>query len=132
NVPAAQNVVPGAPVSIVLKVDQPTGRQVQGIVGEVLTNGNHPHGIKVRLRDGRVGRVQQLVDEATARAASEGLQNLGRNGDPGRKKAQTSEETNDLSEATETTPSLPLVICPVCGSFEGDEAAVAFHVDTHF
>lgn len=74
--------MPGVGVSIVLKVDQPTGRQVQGIVGDVLTSGNHPRGIKVRLQDGRVGRVQQIVNVGIAQTASEGLSNLGRNGEP--------------------------------------------------
>ena len=59
-VPNVTQVIPGAAVSIVLKADQPTGRQVQGIVGNVLTRGNHPRGIKVRLSDGRVGRVQKM------------------------------------------------------------------------
>ncbi|RMY39331.1 hypothetical protein D0866_02001 [Hortaea werneckii] len=62
NVPTIRQVVPGASVSIVLKADQPTGREVQGRVGELLTRGNHPRGIKVRLQDGRVGRVQRMMD----------------------------------------------------------------------
>ncbi|GAB1744032.1 hypothetical protein NU219Hw_g1070t1 [Hortaea werneckii] len=62
NVPTIRQVVPGASVSIVLKADQPTGREVQGKVGELLTRGNHPRGIKVRLQDGRVGRVQRMMD----------------------------------------------------------------------
>ncbi|KAI6791883.1 hypothetical protein KC361_g7038 [Hortaea werneckii] len=62
NVPNIRQVVPGASVSIVLKADQPTGREVQGKVGELLTRGNHPRGIKVRLQDGRVGRVQRMVN----------------------------------------------------------------------
>lgn len=52
SIPTTAVVVPGAAVSIVLKVDQPTGREVQGIVAELLTAGNHPRGIKVRLVDG--------------------------------------------------------------------------------
>lgn len=82
-VPTISQVVPGAPVSIVLKADQPTGRQVQGVVGELLTRGNHPRGIKVRLQDGRVGRVQKMASEEAARAGSEGLSGLGRNGEMG-------------------------------------------------
>lgn len=81
NVPNISQVTPGAFVSIVLKIDQPTGHEVQGVVGDVLTNGNHPRGIKVRLADGRVGRVQRMVSEDTARAGSEGLNGLGRNGE---------------------------------------------------
>ncbi|KAG0651962.1 hypothetical protein D0Z07_1362 [Hyphodiscus hymeniophilus] len=81
NVPNTGQVVPGGFVSIVLKVDQPTGREVQGIVADVLTNGNHPRGIKVRLVDGRVGRVQKIVTEEEARAGSDGLSGLSRNGE---------------------------------------------------
>ena len=50
-------IKPGQLVSIVLKADQRTGRQVQGTVGQLLTRHNHPRGIKVKLTDGRVGRV---------------------------------------------------------------------------
>ncbi|KAM0810098.1 hypothetical protein AB5N19_10446 [Seiridium cardinale] len=59
-VPNTRQVVPGAPVSIVLKVDQRTGREVQGVVKDVLTRGDHHRGIKVRLADGRIGRVQRM------------------------------------------------------------------------
>jgi uncharacterized repeat protein (TIGR03833 family) len=183
-VPSAQQVVSGAGVSIVLKVDQPTGNEVLGIVGEVLGRGNHPRGIKVRLQDGRVGRVQRIVDQGIARDASEGLINLGRNGEPNgatsaesssgpqstvsyrhvsdvrddpydydnaptardpinladyikpsknrRKKAVSKDPENE--EATSTNPIAHpgTVVCPVCGTFEGDEEAVAFHANTHF
>jgi uncharacterized repeat protein (TIGR03833 family) len=64
-----------------LKVDQPTGREVQGIVAELLTIGNHPRGIKVRLQDGRVGRVQRMASEEAAKAGSAGMSGLGRNGE---------------------------------------------------
>lgn len=54
-------IVPGTPVSIVLKCDQRSGRLTNGIVQSVLTNSaNHPHGIKVRLTSGQVGRVQHI------------------------------------------------------------------------
>ncbi len=65
-VPTTREVVPGALVNIVLKADQPTGRTVQGAVGQLLTRGNHPRGIKVRLTDGRVGRVQSLAGAPAA------------------------------------------------------------------
>ncbi|KAG4442102.1 hypothetical protein IFR05_002388 [Cadophora sp. M221] len=81
SVPTIQQVIPGAPVFIVLKVDQPTGRQVQGTVAELLTRGNHPRGIKVRLQDGRVGRVQRMASEEEARTGSAELSDLGRNGE---------------------------------------------------
>src|SRR4051812_34589473 len=64
-VPTTREVVPDARVNIVLKVDQPTGRTVSGTVKDVLTRGNHPRGIKVRLADGRIGRVQSLASAAT-------------------------------------------------------------------
>jgi uncharacterized repeat protein (TIGR03833 family) len=60
-VPARRAVQIGATVSIVLKQDQSTGREVQGVVSELLTRGDHPRGVKVRLVDGRVGRVQRVV-----------------------------------------------------------------------
>lgn len=61
HVPARRAIRIGSTVSIVLKQDQPTGRQVQGTVAEVLTRGDHPRGVKVRLSDGRVGRVQSVL-----------------------------------------------------------------------
>ncbi|KAE9964854.1 hypothetical protein BLS_008010 [Venturia inaequalis] len=183
-VPAFRDVTPGVGVSIVLKVDQPTGRQVQGIVGHVLTSGNHPRGIKVRLQDGRVGRVQQIVDAATAQNASEGLSNLGRNGEPiglgvitqptyqatftpsrrqysdvredgfdydneassraapslldfvkqpkQKKKGKSIIPAAETAITTTTDANPPLAVCPVCGLFEGDEAAVAHHANSHF
>ncbi|KAK4459468.1 hypothetical protein QBC42DRAFT_231690 [Cladorrhinum samala] len=60
-VPTTKQVVPGAQVNIVLKADQPTGRTVSGAVKDVLTRGDHHRGIKVRLVDGRIGRVQSMV-----------------------------------------------------------------------
>ncbi len=53
----------GTLVSIVLKADQRTGREVQGTVSQLLTRHNHPRGIKVRLTDGRIGRVQQIIKQ---------------------------------------------------------------------
>lgn len=53
----------GLKVNIVLKSDQKTGRLTQGIVKDILTNSpSHPHGIKVRLEDGQVGRVKEILD----------------------------------------------------------------------
>ena len=58
-----KNIRPGMKVAIVLKQDQRTGRETVGIVKELLTNSpNHPHGIKVRLEDGQVGRVQKILE----------------------------------------------------------------------
>ena len=57
------NIKPGLEVDIVLKQDQRTGKTSRGIVKDLLTNSpQHPHGIKVRLEDGRVGRVQHIVN----------------------------------------------------------------------
>ena len=81
SVPTAGQVFAGAFVSIVLKTDQSTGREVQGVVAAVLTSGDHPRGMKVRLTDGRVGRVQRMVTEEEARAGSASLSNLGRSGE---------------------------------------------------
>lgn len=53
-------------VLVVLKQDQTTGRLTQGIVKDILTrSASHPHGIKVRLESGLVGRVQQIIDAPT-------------------------------------------------------------------
>jgi len=196
--PNISQVIPGAPVSIVLKVDQPSGHEVQGIVAELLTRGDHPRGIKVRLQDGRVGRVQRMVSEETAKAESEGLSGLGRNGDvgmgmeinasiqttsapvmtpvggfngirygdfrleepdeppsaglslsdyvvtkPKRRGRQKKQNDMDLDAAKKEVNgsghsmvasdlSTTVAKCPVCGEFEGDEVAVAHHVNTHF
>lgn len=56
------HVKPGATVQVVLKQDQRTGKLTEGVVASLLTNSaNHPHGIKVKLRDGQVGRVQNII-----------------------------------------------------------------------
>lgn len=54
----------GMTVLIVQKQDQRTGKLTQGIVKDILTKSpNHPHGIKVRLQSGEVGRVKEIVEE---------------------------------------------------------------------
>ncbi|CAG8088860.1 unnamed protein product [Penicillium olsonii] len=60
SVPPSRSINPGTPVNIILKADQPTGRTVSGTVSDLLTRGDHPRGVKVRLTDGRVGRVQSI------------------------------------------------------------------------
>lgn len=53
-----KNIQPGLEVDIVLKKDQRTGKTTRGVVKDLLTKSEfHPHGIKVRLEDGQVGRV---------------------------------------------------------------------------
>lgn len=193
-VPTIREVVPGAGVNIVLKADQPTGRTVQGIIGDVLTRGNHPRGIKVRLTDGRVGRVQSMSSTAAASTSGQssvstafagGTQDAtvnegqasgsrpfrGRRRDGGGdvrysedqdlppqqigldayvkekkpKKRGRGKGNSSTNEAAATEDDLPAgdsavdsrappesATCPVCGEFEGDEAAVAHHVASHF
>ncbi|TPX06794.1 uncharacterized protein E0L32_002290 [Thyridium curvatum] len=180
-VPTTAEVVAGARVNIVLKADQPTGRTVAGTVRDVLTRGNHPRGIKVRLADGRVGRVQTMAstsegdasesatqdDESSSGAfalagehqtfAGSGQHNSRRSRNrggreeqdrapepqavgldayvkqakPRRKGKQTAGQTFGDAAANDAAPA-PTVTCPVCGAFEGDEAAVAHHVASHF
>jgi uncharacterized repeat protein (TIGR03833 family) len=56
-----KNIMSGKRVSIVLKEDQSTGKLTEGIVRDILTKSpNHPHGIKVRLMSGEVGRVKEV------------------------------------------------------------------------
>ncbi|KAJ3935940.1 MAG: hypothetical protein NXY57DRAFT_1046402 [Lentinula lateritia] len=159
-VPTVRQVISGAHVSIVLKIDQPTGLQVQGTVAEVLTSGDHPRGIKVKLVDGRVGRVQRMITEAEAKAGSSGLTNLDRNGEPSVTSHLAASSSNQscfrnsfIREESGMNPTLvgfnlgdffprddfgrtssdsTTQICPVCYDFEGDEVAVAHHVDFHF
>ena len=58
-----KNIRPGSQVAVILKQDQRTGKQTTGIVKALLTNSpTHPHGIKVRLTDGQVGRVQKIIE----------------------------------------------------------------------
>jgi len=56
------NIRPGLRVRIVLKKDQPTGKLTEGVVRDILTSSpSHPHGIKVRLVSGEVGRVREIL-----------------------------------------------------------------------
>ena len=56
------NIRAGLSVSIVLKKDQRSGKLTEGIVKDILTNSStHPHGIKVRLTSGDVGRVKEIL-----------------------------------------------------------------------
>jgi uncharacterized repeat protein (TIGR03833 family) len=57
------NIKPAIRVRIVLKQDQSTGKLTEGIVKDILTNSaSHPHGIKVRLTSGAVGRVKEILE----------------------------------------------------------------------
>jgi len=56
------DIKPGARVRIVQKQDQRSGRLTEGVVADILTNSpTHPHGIKVRLTTGAVGRVKEIL-----------------------------------------------------------------------
>ncbi|MDR7235621.1 YwbE family protein [Neobacillus drentensis] len=55
------DIIPGVQVKIVLKADQRSGKLTEGTVKDILTKSSfHPHGIKVRLTDGQVGRVKEI------------------------------------------------------------------------
>lgn len=156
DVPNSQQVVPGASVSIVLKQDQPTGKEVQGLVQDLLSRGDHPRGMKVRVQDGRIGRVQRMwtgsssSSPPTAQAETvaqpcEQLKFKGRRrGDadgsvqepPPRLLSDyipsVEQETNSAaSVGDDPTFSSATIKCPICGTFEGDEAAVSHHIDEH-
>jgi len=55
---------PGMHVSIVLKQDQRSGARTEGVIKDILTNSStHPHGIKVRLQSGAIGRVKAILPD---------------------------------------------------------------------
>jgi len=57
-----KDIHPGLEVNIILKKDQRTGVKTRGFVKDILTNSSHhPHGIKVRLTDGQIGRVCEII-----------------------------------------------------------------------
>ncbi|QSE96614.1 YwbE family protein [Fulvivirga lutea] len=59
-----ENIKPGLKVAIVLKKDQRTGKLTEGIVKDLLTKSpTHHHGIKVRLEDGQIGRVKEILED---------------------------------------------------------------------
>lgn len=62
--PLRRELSPGTAVSIVQKQDQRTGKLTEGVVRDILTKSpSHPHGIKVRLETGEVGRVQNINED---------------------------------------------------------------------
>ncbi|RCI13796.1 hypothetical protein L249_8289 [Ophiocordyceps polyrhachis-furcata BCC 54312] len=146
SVPTKEQVVPGASVFIVLKQDQPSGRETAGTVQEILTRGDHPRGIKVRLRDGRVGRVRRMSGPPPPPPPPPGRAGASHTDTP--REAADAEDramprdrtlADFLPASASATPSSPLVgggavvACPVCGTFQGDETAVTHHVERdHF
>ncbi|XP_014560648.1 hypothetical protein COCVIDRAFT_88513 [Bipolaris victoriae FI3] len=169
-VPPYASIHPGTPVSLILKQDQPTGHRVSGIVADILTRGDHPRGVKVRLRDGRVGRVQSLASEAEGergealvggadaglgrdgevRGSGRGARMAGsrmerdvrendeyfydeaRRGEVDGGLFAALEEADRRYEGSSRGGGGEAAVCPVCGVFEGDEVAVARHVESHF
>lgn len=60
-----KDIEPGLRVAIVLKQDQRTGKTTEGVVKDILTSSpTHPHGIKVRLESGDVGRVKRIISDS--------------------------------------------------------------------
>ncbi|HYP28752.1 MAG TPA: YwbE family protein [Blastocatellia bacterium] len=58
-----KDIRPGLTVDIVLKQDQREGKRTRGVVKDILTSSaKHPHGIKVRLETGEVGRVKEIIE----------------------------------------------------------------------
>ena len=58
-----KDIKPGLTVEIVMKEDQRSGKRTRGVVKQILTSSStHPHGIKVRLETGEVGRVQAIIE----------------------------------------------------------------------
>ena len=58
-----KNIKIGQTVAIVLKQDQRSGKLTEGVIERILTNSaNHPHGIKVMLNSGKVGRVKEILE----------------------------------------------------------------------
>jgi uncharacterized repeat protein (TIGR03833 family) len=66
-----KDIKPGLEVNIVLKQDQRSGKTTRGVVKDILTNSSfHPHGIKVRLESGDVGRVKEIVGDSSEESAA--------------------------------------------------------------
>ena len=64
NTPKRNEIKSGLNVAIVLKKDQRSGTLTEGIVKDILTKSSeHPHGIKVRLMDGQIGRVKEVLED---------------------------------------------------------------------
>ena len=66
SVPKRSEITPGLRVQIIEKQNQRTGKLTEGVVTRILTSSStHPHGIKVMLEDGKVGRVQAIVEKGS-------------------------------------------------------------------
>jgi len=68
------DIRPGLRVEIVLKKDQRSGKRTVGVVKDILTSSAyHPHGIKVRLEDGQIGRVKAIMSDAAGDDKEQGV-----------------------------------------------------------
>lgn len=151
-VPTVAQVIPGAPVFIILKDDQPTGEETAGVVQDILTRGNHPRGIKVRLRGGLVGRVQRMGTGGGVPSSGTAMARVGGGGGGGSQFTSRYEDVrndeyldgppprgladfvpdfgvDETTTTTTTTTGVAVVKCPFCEEFEGDETAVTHHID---
>ena len=72
-VPKMSQLRSGVGVNIVLKAHQQSGILTRGTISDILTSGDHPRGIKVRLSDGKIGRVLSLAMEADSSAVDQGI-----------------------------------------------------------
>jgi uncharacterized repeat protein (TIGR03833 family) len=72
-VPKMSQLRKGVGVKIVLKADQRTGKLTTGNISDILTRGDHPRGIKVRLTDGQIGRVQSLAEPPHDVSGAQGI-----------------------------------------------------------
>jgi uncharacterized repeat protein (TIGR03833 family) len=62
-IPRRDEIKHGSKVKVIKKMDQPSGKLTEGVVHKFLTTSpTHPHGIKVQLESGEIGRVQQVMD----------------------------------------------------------------------
>ncbi|KAL9636362.1 MAG: hypothetical protein Q9164_002871 [Protoblastenia rupestris] len=76
-VPKFSQLRTGLSVNVILKADQPTGKLTTGHIAGLLTRGDHPRGVKVRLSTGQIGRVQSLSSAAPIAEPSVGIQKEG-------------------------------------------------------
>ncbi|KAH7326335.1 hypothetical protein B0I35DRAFT_474991 [Stachybotrys elegans] len=134
-VPGPRQVVPEAAVLIVTKKDQPTGRETAGVVQDVLTRGWHPRGMKVRLRDGQIGRVQRMADGDSPVPASSGNPSPSQGGTTRAPPARRWRHTADIRSETEYPEGppprsladfMPATVDSPSGSYEDSPSA---HLD---
>jgi uncharacterized repeat protein (TIGR03833 family) len=103
---------PGIHVNIILKADQHSGKLTTGQISDILTRGDHPRGIKVRLTDGQIGRVQSLSSSSSSANANPVIVSS-QSAAPGAPRARGIKDDYRLSaEPTATTSLLDYVRVP--------------------